>query len=159
MPPLGDGATSPAAPAADERVEALVATRLAEPFERLRDRADALAAAGIPPAAMVVPIGKPSATGPIAAEIANILAAGGIAVSGAGEPAAVAVICASAEVPDGEIAAAAVALRTGGARRVLLAGRADAALSGVDETFAPGANIVGILARMLDLPGNVSSVQ
>jgi methylmalonyl-CoA mutase len=152
-------AVLPEVPSPGKQVEALAPARLAEPFENLRDRADALGREGAPPVVSLVPIGKATETGAVAAEVASILASGGMTAGGADNHAIVACLCASAEVSEGEIGARAADLRAAGAQLVLLAGRPGAGIPGVDATLADGANFVEVLAQALDLFENVAFVQ
>ena len=112
--------------------------RLAEPFEQLRDRADAARQRdGVPPRVLVVGLGRAGELHELVTEVENLLAAGGLVAvrSPNGEPGAAveallrlggrsAILCvgASAAPRAAEVAAA---LRAAGARRIWLAGSAD----------------------------------
>jgi methylmalonyl-CoA mutase len=112
---------------------ALPTTRDAEPFELLRDRADAMEAAGRRPTVVLATLGSPAAHGPRALFAATFFAAGGIATQtlpvDAGcatyDPAVTPVVCVCAPdaMPDATAAEAVRRLREAGARRVLLAGK------------------------------------
>jgi len=155
------------------RTRPLAITRLAEPFERLRDRADAHAArTGAPPRIFLACLGPLAVHSTRATWIGNFLAAGGIeavksevftetAAVGrafADSGAAIACLCSSDQVY-GELGeAAAGVLRAAGAKTVLLAGRPrdqEAALkaAGVDEFIFAGADTVAVLDRLQKLLG------
>jgi methylmalonyl-CoA mutase len=142
--------------------------RYAEPFEDLRDRADAAAAAGAVPEATLL------ALGPVSASIArttfakNLLEAGGIrtttatcpdvdAVDSAVRRGDVVCLCSSDAVYAEQAAMAVQAARQAGARRVLLAGRdtADGALTaaGVDEFLTASVDVLDVLDRTLTSMG------
>jgi methylmalonyl-CoA mutase len=149
-------------------VTALPARRLAEPFERLRDAADAFSArTGQPPRIFLANLGDLAVYSARSTWMRNFLAAGGIEAV-ASEPlhnsadagkafadsaAAIACIC-SADTVYAELAeATAGALKAAGARQVLLAGRPkeqDAALksAGVDTCIYVGVDAVETLARL-----------
>jgi methylmalonyl-CoA mutase len=156
----------PAAPQlpATQTAKPLAAHRLAEPFERLRDAADACPKR---PTVFLASLGTPAEYGARSTWIANFLAAGGIAVK-AGESftasadagrafaasgATIACLCASDTVY-GELGeATAMALKGAGATRVYLAGRPreqEAALkaAGVDGFIFAGIDALETLARL-----------
>lgn len=165
-----------AVPSADlngERARPLAVTRLAEPFEHLRDRADTHAAkTGAPPRVFLASLGPLAVHSTRTTWIANFLAAGGIdaiKTDGFAETPAVgrafadsgariACLCSSDQVY-GELGeAAAGVLKAAGATTVLLAGRPreqEAALksAGVDEFIYAGADAVAILDRLHKLLG------
>jgi methylmalonyl-CoA mutase len=172
---LGDDgiAVAPHPPAAPivkggTEVEALPLRRLAEPFERLRDRADAhLARTGKRPRVFVAALGAAASNSARATWIGNFLAAGGIEAVSSGDldgaeaavrafaasGAEVACICASDRTYAELGEATASALRSAGARRVLLAGRPkvlEAALTaaGVDQFIAAGGDAPLTLAAL-----------
>lgn len=175
-PRLGDDGVTAApwpdvVPSADlngARTPPLPAERLAEPFERLRDAADAFAArTGAPPRVFLAALGPLAVHAARATWITNFLAAGGIAAiatpgftatadlgrafadSGAG----IACLCSSDEVY-GELGeAAAGVLKAAGAAQVWLAGRPkaqEAALqaAGVDDFIFAGCDALAVLARL-----------
>jgi methylmalonyl-CoA mutase len=133
--------------------------RYAAGFEALRDRADAAATR---PAVFLANIG------PIAVHTArstfakNFFEAAGIATIGndgfaspvevesafTASGASIACICSSDAVYDERADATALALRTAGATRVLLAGRRDT--KNVDETIYVGCDTLAVLERVLD---------
>jgi methylmalonyl-CoA mutase len=150
--PGGEAAVlRPAAPA--PAAGPLPLRRWAAPFETLRDRADSAAAAGIPPAVLLVALGKGSqrrvsfATG--------LFRAGGIEPVVVDGPAgevdgpAVACLCGSDEEYRRSGAAAALAMKRAGARWVWLAGNAQ--VEGVDGTIDEDGDALAVLARTLDL--------
>jgi methylmalonyl-CoA mutase len=129
----------------------LPAIRYAEPFEALRDRAEA---ADPRPAVFL------AALGPIAAHSArvgfatNLFNAGGLrVVVGAPEDFAdsgttVACLCSSDKVYAAEAADAAAALRAAGARQVWLAGQVD--VDGVDGQVFAGCDALAVLTTTLE---------
>ena len=152
-----------ALPAAAETAEPLVFTRLAEPFEQLRDRADRLAAAGNRPAVALIRAGDAASTGRAATFATEALATGGLTVLDKGPAAegaelgreAVPIACiaaAEAATPE-EITALAAALRAQGAERVLLAGggKSDRIPSGIDAKLVDGVDVVSLVKGLLDV--------
>ncbi|GAA4407035.1 methylmalonyl-CoA mutase family protein [Fodinibacter luteus] len=135
-PPATDGALTP--------------RRDATAYERLRDRARALAN----PAVVVRTLGTRREFGARQAFVTNLLAAGGVTTVDEGAPVAV---IASNRAGYAEHGAAAVAeLRAAGAQRVLVAGRAgelgeDAGL--VDGEVRDGMDVVAFLDDLLDRLG------
>lgn len=144
-------------------------TRLSEPFEDLRDRADAHAArTGNRPAAFVAPLGPLSENTARATWITNLIAAGGIHAirssdgythsgdAGAGlahSGATVAIICGSDETYAELAEATASALKAAGATAVLLAGRpgeheADWRAAGIDGYLFAGQDTVKSLVDL-----------
>jgi methylmalonyl-CoA mutase len=118
--------------------EALAAIRLAEPFERLRDRSDALLKSkGRRPSVFLANLGSAADFTARATFARSLFETGGIAATesdGASDPAALAAaykasgaalvcLCSSDKVYAGEAVPAAEALRTAGARHIYLAGR------------------------------------
>ncbi|MEZ5841744.1 MAG: methylmalonyl-CoA mutase family protein [Hyphomicrobiales bacterium] len=159
---------APAAPVAagPDRVEALPAHRVAEAFEALRDRADALAAKGGAPKVFLATLGRVAAFTARVTFARNFFAAGGFASAGGNEfaslddlvaafrdsGAGLACICSSDAVYADDGAKAAAALKAAGARHVFLAGRPgelEAALNeaGVGTYVYVGANVLDILSR------------
>ena len=164
-----DGLTVTPWPAAPQlssapAVRPLVASRLAAPFERLRDAADACPKR---PRVFLASLGSTAEHGARATWIANVLSSGGIAaITGdgftnsadagrafAGSGATVACICAS-DAAIGELAeATAMALKGAGAAKVYLAGRPrqqEAALraAGVDGFIHAGIDAVAMLGQL-----------
>jgi methylmalonyl-CoA mutase len=148
-------------------VAALPPRRLAEPFERLRDAAEAHAArTGKPPQVFLANLGELAAYSARATWIRNYLAAGGIEAVGeagfhnsadagkafADSGAAIACICGSDEVYAELAEAVAGALKAAGAARVLLAGRPkeQAALeaAGVDDFIFAEGDAIAMLTRL-----------
>jgi methylmalonyl-CoA mutase len=151
----------------------LPSTRLAEPYEALREAADAAAASsGKRAQVFLANLGPPAEHGGRATWIANLLAAGGIeaiasdgfsssqaaaaafAASGAG----VACICGSDDSYALQVEATASALKTAGARHVVLAGKAasnEAALlaAGVDQFLFAGQDVIAALRRLHGILG------
>jgi methylmalonyl-CoA mutase len=154
-------------------VEPLPLRRLAEPYERLRDRADAHAArTGKRPQVFLATLGDLATHSARATWAGNFLAAGGIEAVGGGElhtsaevgrafagsGASVACLCASDAVYAGLAEATAGALRAAGARQVLLAGRPkaqEAALTaaGVDVFLHAGCDAPAVLAGLQEALG------
>ena len=106
----------------------LLRLRLAEPFEALRDKSDRMfAATGARPKVFLATLGTPEEFTPRANFVQNFFEAGGIeALSGAisdyqAARARIACLCASAKVPEPELASAAAALKRNGARRIYFA--------------------------------------
>jgi methylmalonyl-CoA mutase len=149
-------------------VKPLVAARLAEPYEQLRDAADAFAArTGTPPKVFLACLGELAAHGARATWISNFLAAGGIeAVQSApiakaddaaaafkASGAAIVCLCAADAAYAEFGAAAASALKAAGAQRLYLAGRPkdlEAALTaaGVDSFIFAGIDALETLAEL-----------
>ena len=152
-----------AAPPLSETIEALVVTRLAEPFEALRERADGLALSGKRPAVFLAMLGRPSETAALASEVRQLFASGGLAaVTGApiapeaagaafAESRAEATcICATAKSGEAEIAAAARALKAGGAMAIGLAGHAGAVPFRFDYLIERDTDVVALLSAILE---------
>jgi methylmalonyl-CoA mutase len=174
FPLLGDDgvkvAPFPAAPPVrgKQMVRPLTPHRLAEPFEALRDKADAhTAETGAPATVFLASIGQVIDHTGRSTWIKNYLAAGGIAslssdgyanaeeaasaFKAAGVPAAC--ICSSDALYAEHAEATARALKTAGAKLVLMAGRPgerEAALkaAGVDQFLFAGADAVATLAGL-----------
>jgi methylmalonyl-CoA mutase len=135
--------------------------RYAQPFEALRDRADAAAAAGAAPSVVLVLIGTPADTTARATFAKNLFEAGGLrtvtvdaddAASVAGLADATVCLCSSDAVYAERAAAVAAAVRTAGASRVLLAGAPGATAealraAGVDEFVHVGIDVLDVLER------------
>ena len=180
FPKLGDdGVTAERHPAplpADlngVRMQPLKSRRLAEPFEALRDRADAFEKrTGKPPTVFLASLGPLSVHSTRTTWIANFLSAGGIAAiasegfltsTQAGEAfalsgAPVACLC-SADAVYAELGEATTQLlKTAGAKHVLLAGRPkeqEAALNaaGVDTFVFAGCDAVAVLTALQKVLG------
>ena len=149
-------------------VDALPSVRDSEPFEALRDSADAAAAAGCDhPQVFLANLGPLAEHGARATWIRNLLAAGGIGAEGqdgftnsadagkafAASGAAIACICGTDETYGQLAEATAAALKGAGAHKVYLAGRAgdnagDLRDAGVDGFLHHGMNVVAALARL-----------
>jgi methylmalonyl-CoA mutase len=106
----------------------LLRLRLAEPFEALRDKSDRmLAATGARPKVFLATLGTPEEFTARANFAQNFFEAGGIeALGGAiseyqAARAGIACLCASAKVPEPELASAAAALKRNGARHIYFA--------------------------------------
>ena len=106
----------------------LLRLRLAEPFEALRDKSDhMLAATGARPKVFLATLGTPEEFTARANFAQNFFEAGGIeALGGAiseyqAARAGIACLCASAKVPEPELASAAAALKRNGARHIYFA--------------------------------------
>jgi len=106
----------------------LLRLRLAEPFEALRDKSDRmLAATGARPKVFLATLGTPEEFTARANFAQNFFEAGGIeALGGAiseyqAALAGIACLCASAKVPEPELASAAAALKRNGARHIYFA--------------------------------------
>lgn len=155
-------------------VVALPLRRLAEPFERLRDAADAhRAKSGKPPRMFLASLGDLAVHSPRTLWMRNYLAAGGIEAVAAVEPlhnsadvgkafaasgAAVACICSADKVYAELGEAVAGVLKQAGAKEVLLAGRPkeqEAALkaAGVDGFIFAGGDAVATLTRLHEVLG------
>ncbi|MGE5266767.1 MAG: methylmalonyl-CoA mutase family protein [Deltaproteobacteria bacterium] len=157
----------PVKTAAAVNVTPLKQARLAEPFEALRDAADARARSGRPYAVFLASLGEVIDHNVRSTWIKNYLAAGGIAVAMTdGYPDAAAAasafkasgltaacICSSDAVYADHAEASAKALKSAGASLVLMAGRPgdrEAALraAGVDQFLYAGADAVATLADL-----------
>ncbi len=143
---------------------ALPSHRDAEPFEALRDRAEAGGKA--PPVVFLAPLGAPAAYGTRAAAAANVLAAAGLAAVPAADAQGtlgarfaasgtlVACLCGTDAAYAADGAAALAALRANGATRVLMAGDDEAwRRRGVDDLLHDGANMLDVLSSTLDAMG------
>ena len=149
------------------RIMPLPKRRLAEPFEALRDRADAFAKrTGAPPKVFLASLGPLAVHAARSTWIGNFLAAGGIAAitaegftnsADAGKAfaesgATVACLCSSDAVYAELGEATASLLKTAGASKVYLAGRPkdDAALkaAGVDALIYVGCDAVEVLGQL-----------
>ncbi|MCR9176785.1 MAG: methylmalonyl-CoA mutase subunit beta [Alphaproteobacteria bacterium] len=147
-------------------IQPLAAHRLGEAFEALRDACDA---ATTRPTATLIEIGRPADFTARATFARNYLGAGGIGVEdleiGAaddlGAVTGLAVICSSDNLYDDQAEAVARALKTGGATRVVLAGRPgerEQALrdAGVDGFIFAGDDTLATLRGMLTEMGVLS---
>lgn len=149
-------------------VKALKPRRLAEPFEALRDAADAARAAGKEPMVFLASLGEIVQHNVRSTWVQNYLASGGIAglkSDGYATPdaaaeafkesgATVACICSSDAVYAERAEATARALKAAGARRVLMAGRpgdreAAYRAAGVDDFLFAGGDAVATLKGLL----------
>jgi len=153
-----------AAPAQAETVEPLVVTRLAEPFEALRDRADQLAATGKRPTVFLAILGRPAESAALASEARQLFASGGFvtvvsptlaSAEAAGAAfdrsgAAAACVCPAAKIEEPEIAGIANALRAKGAIPLGLAGRGGTALFAFDYVIERDTNVVELLRNILE---------
>jgi methylmalonyl-CoA mutase len=174
FPQLGDDGVTvvphPAAPPLTEKqlVEPLTPHRAAEPFEALRDAADAHAAkTGKPPQVFLASIGAIIEHTARSTWTKNYLAAGGIeALTSDGYPdgaaaaeafassgATAACICSSDTLYAAHALAAARALKSAGARLVLMAGRPGERetmlkSAGVDQFLFAGADAVATLSGL-----------
>ncbi len=145
-------------------IEPIPLRRLAEPFEELRDAADA--ASGGRPLVFLANLGTPADHTTRSTWAKNLFEAGGIAAPGndgfadpdslaqafVASGARLAAICSSDAIYAESAADAAAALRRAGAARIYLAGRPGALEStlceaGVDEFVFAGGDVVDILRR------------
>jgi methylmalonyl-CoA mutase len=151
--------------AAKTSFAALAPMRLAEPFERLRDRSDAkLKSGGKRPAVFLANLGSPADFTARATFARSFFEAGGIAAiegKGSSEPAALAAdyrasgaslacLCSSDKVYAADAIAAAKALHAAGARHIYLAGRpgeqeADLRAAGTGGFVFAGGDVLTIL--------------
>ena len=143
---------APAAPA--RPAEALPAHRDAEPFERLRDRADASA----PPEVLLVTLGTYAESRARVGFAAGLFAAGGLRTREVtvDEPAPIACPCGTDARYAAEAATRARAPKEAGCGRVLLAGRPGAlepALrdAGVDGFLFVGCDAAALLSELLEV--------
>jgi methylmalonyl-CoA mutase len=128
---------APSSAASAGKITPLVAIRLAQPFETLRDASDrVLAKSGARPAMFLATLSTQAEFTPRATFARNFFEAGGIAAvtfdSGKGASladayrtsgAALACLCSTDRIYEREAAAAAQALKTAGAKHIYLAGR------------------------------------
>ncbi len=141
----------------------LTSTRLAEPFEALRDAADAATLElGARPRVFLANLGSLAEFGGRAGWITNLLAAGGIdvvsndgftasgpaaaafAASGAG----IACLCSDDATYELLAEATAMALKSAGAQSVLLAGKPSVAAAGIDQFLFGGQDVIAALQRL-----------
>jgi methylmalonyl-CoA mutase len=156
-------ATADPGPALSEMMTRLVASRLAEPFERLRDRAGALAAAGKAPTIFLVGLGSQVDFADPAQAAANFFAAGGIALTealGSQDPATAAssfaasglsiacIVGADAAIAS-HAAAMASALKAKGARKIYVIGGRVAARE-IDIVLGNDIEMLDVLTDALD---------
>jgi methylmalonyl-CoA mutase len=156
-------------------IDRLAASRAAEPFEALRDRADAiLARTGLRPRVFLAGLGPPSSFAPHAAFARNAFEAGGFETWGneaAPSPAEIVeaglawlaldadkrvCLCGSTEAYARDGAAVAGAFRNAGATFIAVAGRADELDSTFDGLGASafvftGCDILALLHRCIDI--------
>lgn len=152
-----------AEPPADT-VEPLIVTRLAEPFEAIRDRADQLAATAKRPTVFLAILGRSAEAAALASEARQLFASGGFgtvaspalasaeAVGAVFEKsgAAAACVCPAPTLADAEIAVAASVLRAKGAFPIGLTGRGSTAPFAFDYFIEPGMNVVELLGNILE---------
>ena len=139
----------------------LPSMRDAEPFEALRDRAEARAAQGRRPSIVLATLGSPADFGARADDATNIFAAAGIAVADRVDAAEVgalagrtrvACLCGTESAYAAQGGAAIIALREAGATYVLMAGADPSWLThGVDGLVHAGADVLRVLGSTLDL--------
>jgi methylmalonyl-CoA mutase len=146
----------------------LPTVRRSQAFEALRSRSDAeLAATGRRPRLFLAAIGPAAVHTGRSSFAANLFQAGGIetvlgqgadaaslAEAFAGSGATVACLCSSDRLYAEQGEAVLAALRTAGARRVLVAGKPDA-VPGADGAVFTGCDAVAVLTSTLDLIGAV----
>lgn len=151
------------APLFAERLDPLPAMRFAEPFEALRDRADALAAAGKMPKVFLVHLGAVAGHADAARAASNFFASGGIrcidgaasdtaeaAVDGFATSGAAAACIVGGAHPLSTLAApVAAALKARSARRVYLLGGQVAGID-VDAVIGEDTDAVAVLNDLLD---------
>ncbi|ABI77087.1 methylmalonyl-CoA mutase, small subunit [Hyphomonas neptunium ATCC 15444] len=146
---------TPLATGTDVTAEALAPTRLAAPFEALRDAATR---APKPPAAFIATLGALAEFTPRADFARNLLAAGGVAPKEAVVPprdaaelaaafkasgCRIAVICGTDKAYEAGAAEAAEALKKAGAQAVWLAGKSEA--PGIDLNIFAGCDVIHAL--------------
>jgi methylmalonyl-CoA mutase len=151
------------APPSAETLDPLPAMRLAEPFEALRDHADALAATGHTPKVFLAHLGAVADHADAARAARNFFAIGGIRTVGgagvdtpeaaadgfAGSGAAAACIVGGAHALRTLAAPTAAALKARGARRVYLIGGVAAGID-VDAAIGESTDAVAVLNSLLD---------
>ncbi|MBU2581861.1 MAG: methylmalonyl-CoA mutase subunit beta [Alphaproteobacteria bacterium] len=155
-------------PAATLKATALVSSRLAEPFEALRDRAEAWKAkTGAFPRVFLAGLGPIAVHTARSTWVRNLLAAGGIEAltsEGYASPdkavaafkasgASIACICSSDETYRSQGAAVALGLKAAGAGKVLIAGRpgdheAGLRAAGVDTFVFAGQDMLEVLGEL-----------
>jgi methylmalonyl-CoA mutase len=165
--PVARVEVQPLTPAA-VKVEPLRSIRLAEPFERLRDAADAAAKKGKQPKIFLANLGTPADFTERATFAKNLFEAGGIeAITNDGSPSAdtavamfknsgakLACICGSNDAYKVEAGTVAEALKSAGAAKVWLAGKPDkAGVSGVDGFVYAGCDAIAALRDAHDTLG------
>ena len=146
--------------------EALRSVRDAEPFEALRDRAEAKAAAGTRPTVLLAALGTPAAFGPRAAYATNTLAVAGIATAlypvtqvtsaitncFAATVPPIACLCGTDEAYAEQGEAVVSALRAAGAERILVVGSEHTRrTTGADMFIQDGCDMLQVLRMTLDL--------
>jgi methylmalonyl-CoA mutase len=137
------------------REGAVPSHRDAEPFERLRTRADAAAA---PPEVLLVTLGSFAESRPRVGFAAGFFGAGGLRTreTAHDEAATVACVCGSDETYAAEAVTRVTALKAAGCKRVLVAGRPGALeaslhAAGADGYVFVGCDAVAILSELLDV--------
>ncbi|MEV4096146.1 methylmalonyl-CoA mutase family protein [Streptosporangium saharense] len=133
--------------------------RRAQPYEELRDLADAaVARTGVRPAVFLAALGSPARHTARVGFATGLFQAGGFATpTAAGDPAELAAafaasgartacLCGDERDYAGTAEQVAVALRAAGATAVMLAGRAD--VPGVDRTIFTGCDALGVLQEL-----------
>jgi methylmalonyl-CoA mutase len=142
---------------------ALPRIRLAEPFERLRDKSDAmLARSGARPKILLAVLGKPADYGARSNFAKNFFEAGGIetiegeAGSFKTSDAPLVCLCGADKTYEGEAASAAAALKSAGAKHIYLAGRPsdlETALkdAGVQNFIYAGCDALATLTAAYDI--------
>lgn len=150
-------APDPRKPGPDSQCPPLVPSRLAEPFERLRDAA---AARAEKPKVYLATLGEPADYAARVAFVQNLFAAGGIEPHvGSAETyrgtKALVVLCSSDAVYAEEAQAAARDLKVRGTKRLYLAGKpgeleAVLTAAGVDEFIHAGVDALDVLGRALE---------
>jgi len=163
LPPIASVPRPLPDPGAAETATPLEPARLAEPFERLCEKAERLAASGRRPTVFMVCLGRPADFAEAAGLAADALAAGGIestpsspgfdtpqaaAASFRDSGAVVACIVASPDVADHVVAETVAELKAENARFLLACGvRYD---RGTDTLLALGSDLPAILEKLLD---------
>jgi len=169
FPDLAEAAIAVSAQAAapqkfGDKIEPLPRLRLAEPFERLRDKSDAhLAEHGARPKVFLACLGRPSDFNARASFAKSLFEAGGIeAVEGSGDVAKgfkasgakLACLCSSDKIYAAEAEDAAKALLDAGANRVYLAGKpgnpAEFEQAGISTFIHQGCDTLDILEAAYD---------
>lgn len=149
---------------------ALPRRRLTEPFEALRDRADAASEAGRRPRAALVPVGAPGRARPQIDFSRTFVAVGGfepLVLAPEAEPppdVGLVILCAPPEALAEHGPAAAQRLLAAGVRRVLVAGRPTDALrqAGVHDFVHRGRDVLALWAALhgdLSIPRLASTAQ
>ncbi len=154
--PLLDERTVTREPVPPEPGGGLPRRRWAEPYEALRDRADAHhESTGAWPRVFLVPLGDDRPAGARATWAADALRPGGIETTSDDPDATAVCLCVADDVPADEVAAAVRARRDDGAGAVLAAGvpPGQREATGADLHLGPDDDLVAALAAALDLLG------